>query len=165
MRLLGRFAAMRLAPHSLAVMHKRHTFIAVLIAILIALLGCAESPNDIGSNPMPKDIRIGDRLKLWGGYEQEPLWLGGNVSVTGTVEKFIPGQNTEKAMVVRLDVPLSAKGVTGRIIVLELRYVGARWAGQGVAHVELCDFEPEDKPWKDRRQGVWVESHASFKPL
>jgi hypothetical protein len=34
--------------------------------------------------------------------------------------------------------------------------------GNGTVHLELCDFEPEDRPWKTRRQGTWVESHASY---
>ncbi len=33
------------------------------------------------------------------------------------------------------------------VLVLELRYVGAAWVGQGTVHVELCDFDPDDAPW------------------
>jgi hypothetical protein len=112
-----------------------------------------------------QEIAVGQRLKLWGGYDPEPKWLAGKESHTGTVERFIPGQNREKAMVVRLESPITVDGVTGSIVILELRYVGAKWVGEGVAHIELCDFEPEDKTWKDRKRGIWVESHASFKPL
>ena len=54
------------------------------------------------------------------------------------------------------------KNISGKIIVLELRYAGASWTKNEVVHVELCNFMPEDKPWKDRAQGVWVESHASY---
>lgn len=111
------------------------------------------------------EIKVGDKIELWGGYDQEPRWLSGKNHCVGEVERFIPGQNKEKAMVVRLDAPITVDNITGNIVVLELRYVGAKWIGEGVAHVELCDFEPEEKTWKNRRQGAWVESHASFKIL
>jgi len=104
------------------------------------------------SDRTENEIVVGQRLELWGGYDYAPKWLGGKDFLVGTVERFIPGQNKEAAMLVRLDSAISVDGVTGNIVVLELRYV------------ELCDFEPESESWKERRQGAWVESHASFKP-
>ncbi len=92
----------------------------------------------------------------------EPEWLGGTAGHFGTVRAFIPGQNKQPAVVVELDAPVSAKGVSGSVLVLELRYDESEWLGSGTVHVELCDFEPEARPWKSRRQGKWVESHASY---
>lgn len=111
-----------------------------------------------------RQLCVGDRLTIGGGYDQEPEWLSGNGSVTGTLVSFIPKRN-EKAAVVQLDEPLTAKGVTGVIVVLSLRYVGATWGPTETVHVELCDFLPESKPWEDRRQGAWVESHATYRLL
>jgi hypothetical protein len=109
------------------------------------------------------ELELGSRVKLSGGYDFEPTWLSGRASVTGEVAAFIPGQNDMPAAVIKLDAPITADGVTGDILVLELRYVGAVWDASGVVHVELCDFSPEAKRWQDRRQGKWVESHASYK--
>ena len=67
--------------------------------------------------------------------------------------------------VVRIDAPVEANGVSGDILVMELRWVGATWKSGAVAHIELCDFEPEEKPWQDRRRGEWVESHATIRHL
>jgi hypothetical protein len=76
---------------------------------------------------------------------------------------MVPGQDAEPAVLVRLDEPIEVDGVTGRYLVMELRYVGATWnVSSTTAHVELCDFVPEPKPWKDRRQGKWVESHSTI---
>ncbi len=75
---------------------------------------------------------------------------------------FIKGQNKQPAAVVELDEAISFENISGKIIVLELRYAGASCTKNEVVHVELCNFMPEDKPWKDRAQGVWVESHASY---
>lgn len=110
-------------------------------------------------------MKLGDRLRLFGGYDPRPEWLGEGGEVVGTLEDFIPGQNREPAALVRLDTPIEVEGTGGAVLVLELRYVGASWAEEGIVHVELCDFEPERKRWQDRRQGRWVESHASYERL
>jgi hypothetical protein len=109
-----------------------------------------------------RHLHVGDRLRLYGGYDMEPRWLNGKETLTGKCVAFIKGQNKQPAAVVELDEPISFDDITGKTVVLELRYVGASWTKSEVVHVELCDFIPEDKAWKDRAQGVWVESHASY---
>jgi hypothetical protein len=110
-------------------------------------------------------LQAGDRVRLSGGYDFEPAWLSGKASVEGTVAAFIPGQNKNPAAVIKLDEPISAEGATGDALVLELRYVGANWGSTEIVHVELCNFMPEPKRWQDRRQGKWVESHATCERL
>jgi hypothetical protein len=80
----------------------------------------------------------------------------------GTVVSFIPGQNQEPAAVVRLDKPMIHGAISGDILILELRYSGSTWLDHGTVHVEFCDFLPEPRSWRERRQGVWVESNATF---
>jgi hypothetical protein len=104
-------------------------------------------------------------LQLSGGYDFEPAWLSGRESVEGTVAEFIPGQNDTPAAVLKLEEPITTEGVTGDVLVLELRHVGATWEGTGTVHIELCDFAPEPKRWQDRRHGKWVESHATYRRL
>ena len=106
-------------------------------------------------------IEVGDRITLAGGYDYDPAWHGGRALHPATVIAFIPGQNDTPALVARLDAPISVDQLTGDIVVLELRWVGARWEHDAVAHIELCDFEPEAAPWQERRQGRWIESHAT----
>jgi hypothetical protein len=109
-------------------------------------------------------LKVGDRLKLSGGYE-DLRWLGGRGFTFGTVTALIPGQNDQPAVVARLDEPLEVAGLRARIVVLELRYVDAEWGPSETVHVELCDFEPESKRWQDRRQGKWAESHAVYEVI
>lgn len=105
----------------------------------------------------------GDRVFLSGGYDMEPRWLCGRSGHCGVIERMIPGQNTQPAALVKLDQPIEVDGITGRYLVMELRFVDATWmVSSATAHVELCDFVPESKPWKDRRQGKWVESHSTI---
>jgi hypothetical protein len=110
---------------------------------------------------MNEAISEGDRVRMSGGYDMEPRWLQEQTHYLGRVSGFIPGQNDTPALVVELDSPISVEGMTGRILVLELRYVGAQWGATNIVHVELCDFQPELKAWKYRKQGKWVESHAT----
>lgn len=109
-----------------------------------------------------KPYRIGQGVVLSGGYEMDPKWLQGAERRNAHIVKEIPGQNQEPALVVEFEKPFEIDGYTARYGVLELRYEGARWGGRETCHIEVCDFMPEDKTWKDRNQGKWVESHATF---
>jgi hypothetical protein len=108
-------------------------------------------------------MQPGQSVHIGGGYDMDAKWLGGSEGYNGVVDRFIPGQDEAPAMVVKLADPISVNGVTGHILVLELRYAGAQWEDMATVHVELCPFDPEDKRWQDRRQGKWVESHATIR--
>jgi hypothetical protein len=116
---------------------------------------------------------VGDRIWVGGGYDFKAEWMasaGGERGYRGTVVEFIPGQNKQPAPVVELDeelvLPSGAvhdQEVRGRFLVLELGHAGTDWTTpKPRIHVELCDFRPEPKRWQERRQGAWVESHATY---
>ena len=84
---------------------------------------------------------------------------------TATITRLIPGQNDTPAAVAHLDASISIDQITDQVLVLELRYKGASWGETNTVHIELCDFEPESKPWNDRRRGKWIESHATCERL
>ncbi len=111
-----------------------------------------------------KKYHIGQGVVLSGGYDpvREPKWLHGQESRHAHIAKIIPGQNKDPALVVEFDKPFEVDGYSARFAVLELRYEGAKWRSGETCHIEICDFIPEDKPWKDRKQGKWIESHATF---
>jgi hypothetical protein len=111
---------------------------------------------------MPHALVLADRLRLSGGYDYEPRWLPHDQNYMGPVVAFIPGQNSDPAVVVKLDKPITVDGITGEVLVLELRYAGASWKETETVHVELCPFFPESKSWQLREKGKWVESHATY---
>ncbi|HYG50852.1 MAG TPA: hypothetical protein VD905_08105 [Flavobacteriales bacterium] len=76
---------------------------------------------------------------------------------------FIQGQNKTNAAVVKFDQIFSGEKITGDIGILELRYENQTWSVPSPVHIELCDFIPEDKQWKDRKQGEWIEAAASVR--
>ena len=112
---------------------------------------------------LPKPLQVGDKIELSGGYDYDPLFLKNppGPKRTGTIISFITGQNETPAAVVKLDNKISGQKVTGDIAVLELRQVEQTFQEPTPVHIELCDFMPEDKAWKDRRQGEWVEAAAT----
>lgn len=110
-------------------------------------------------------LEIGNKIELFGGYEYDPLFLKDPSANkrTGTVINFIAGQNEGKATVVRLDNKITGDNISGDIAVLELRYINKTWDDPGPVHIELCDFIPEDKPWKDRQHREWIEAAATLR--
>jgi hypothetical protein len=126
------------------------------------------------ASPRRRTLAIGDRVRVYGGYDQEPEWLEtGPDGYLGDVIGFIPGQNEPPAAVVELDEELvitltdelgrNPREVHGSFLVLELGHVGPDWATRTPRiHVELCDFRPEVRPYGERRKGAWAESHATY---
>ena len=39
-------------------------------------------------------LSVGHKVRLFGGYEMDPEWLGGKTHYLGTCVAFIKGQNT-----------------------------------------------------------------------
>jgi hypothetical protein len=131
------------------------------LAWLAEQIGDSE-PLDVGA-----PLREGQRLRVYGGYDEPAAWLANNPDgCWGTLVAFIPGQNKLASAVVELDKELQVGGAVGRYVVLEQGWVGVPWGQTSPrVHVELCDFFPDSKPWSERRQGAWVESHAAFEAV
>ena len=112
---------------------------------------------------LTRPLQVGDKIELSGGYDYDPLYLKKPPASKrrGTVIQFIKGQDESPAAVVKLEQKISGEKITGDIVVLELRHVGQTWQKPTPVHIELCDFMPEDKTWKDRKQGEWVEAAAT----
>jgi hypothetical protein len=109
-----------------------------------------------------KRLRVGDRVRLYGGHAEQPKWLSGSTGYRGECTAFIPGEQPQPAAVIRLDTPITFDGVTGHFVALRLRYVGARWSKQEVVHIELYTQPPSDVRDQAGR-GLWIESHASYR--
>lgn len=123
-----------------------------------------KNADNIDDTPT-KTLEVGDKIELFGGYDYDPLYLKNPPaeSRTGKVIKFIKGQNESPAAVIKLDNKISGDSLTGDIVILELRHEGQNWFTTGPVHIELCNFEPENKSWNDRQKGEWVEAAASFR--
>ncbi len=118
------------------------------------------------------ELQTDDRVWVGAGYDSDPAWLAATpAGYLGRVASFIPGQNEQPDAVVELDEEIVLRAgtvadqeVRGRFLVLELGHIGADWSTPTPrVHVELCDFKPDATRWQDRKQGAWVESHATYR--
>ena len=119
-------------------------------------------PLSFIANLLGRRLRIGDRVRLEGGYDMEPKWLNGLSAYFGQCVGFIPGENGQSAAVIQLETPITFDGVTGNFVALRLRYVDARWAKREVVHLELFSSQPTSLQDPSTR-GLWIESHASYR--
>ncbi len=113
-----------------------------------------------------KRLKIGNRVKLWGGYSTSPEWLSGKNAYYGEVVDFIPGYYKNEDAVVRLDEEISFSGIKGKILILTLRYKNAIWSKAEIVHLHLFDSIPQGDKWRLNKDG-WdkshIESHASYR--
>ena len=149
-----RFAAAKMA---LRLNHCRGRKSARLNSGVRALMAISWIANLLGLR-----LRPGDRVRLSGGYDMEPRWLNGCHSYFGECIGFIPGANGQLAAVIRLDRSISFDSMTGSYVVLQLRYVGARWSKHETVHVELFT-EPPTTLQDSATHGLWIESHANYR--
>lgn len=121
----------------------------------------------VGGYMSKHELKVGNRIELFGGYDYDPIFLSNPPAEKrfGKVIRFIKGQNNKPAAVVKLNEQITGRKITGNIVVLELRYVEQNWSDPSPVHIELCDFFPDDKEWKDRRQGEWIEAAATLRPV
>lgn len=127
-------------------------FVTLLAMVLIGLL-------PMFRRLLGKSLRVGDRIRLSGGYDANPSWLGSRISIDGEVLNFIADEPSPSA-IVRLDEPLSTENLTSNTVGLRLRYQGARWTRSEIVHVELLPDSPGASGSGER--GNWIESHASY---
>ncbi len=105
------------------------------------------------------DVRIGDRVRLFGAYD-DPAWLSGRNEIRGVVADFVPDNDVPVA-VVELDEPLHVRRTQGRWVGLQHRDVGATWQNVGIVSVELLESRPPamSRYWPT---GTHAESHATY---
>jgi hypothetical protein len=142
-------------------------FIDLIPLCFLFLIGCNSKSDKAMNSKLVGTLQIGDKVELSGGYDYDPLYLKNPPASkrTGTVIQFIKGQNKNPAAVVKLDQTISGQKITGDIAILELRYEGQTWKEPSPVHIELCDFIPENKTWKERKQGEWIEAAATVAVL
>ena len=100
-------------------------------------------------------LKAGDRLKLFGGYDNEQ-WLCGNKCCFGTIVDFRDGK-----AVVELDKPMTVNGIFGNILVLKLRHQNSKWTKTETVHVFLFE-NLESIRFPVANQARWIEAAADY---
>lgn len=106
-------------------------------------------------------MSAGDRVRLSGGHEAQPEWLRGESYRDGEVTAFIAIPNGPPAAVVRLDEPLTIRGVTSVFLLMHLRHIGTKWTRRGNVHLELLESAPF-AAFVQPNPANWIESEAKY---
>jgi hypothetical protein len=144
-----------------------HTLICFLLLI------CSSPSNnertETNTQPMEsqKELTVGDRIELFGGYDYEPRYLQNPKadSKAGTVLKFIDSERGDKSAVVELDEQIVGDSITTKIIVINARYEKQDWSTNGPVHLELHKQVPDFHFNMQDPKGEWIEAAASYKIL
>ncbi len=144
----------------------------ILIGTLIWSCGQRGELGQTETNSQPmeqqqKELTVGDRIELFGGYDDEPRYLQNpkTNSIKGTVLKFIDSEREDKSAVIKLDNEIVGDSITTDIIVITARYENQNWLINGPVHIELHLKAPELHINMHEPKGEWIESAASYKIL
>jgi hypothetical protein len=132
--------------------------------------------------PSDGSYRVGDKVLVTGGYDQDAEWLQGGPGYAGTI-KEISGKLAAVELISEIALRSSRSDgwpnfgdggqselgrlpvATGSWLALTLGYVGAEWRDPiGRIHVGLCAQRPDlSRVPAGGGIGAWVESHATLR--
>ena len=114
-----------------------------------------------------RPLRVGDRVRLSGGYDSAASWLGTRDYVDGEVVAFINSAEGGRAAAVKLAAPITSDRFLSDIVLLYLRFADSRWSRHEIVHVELWRHlpRPEELGHHSDEDREWIESHASYRTL
>ena len=116
-------------------------------------------------------LQVGDRIKLFGGYDMNPLWLFGGEGYTAKVlsffDNYINGSENDSRMSISIefDEPLTLKGLTGKYGFIMGRWEDQKWEDVGVVHVHITTNKISKASDITEENSRWVESHASYEKI
>lgn len=136
------------------------TILTVTVAAIAAL---AMLPKLIRAGG--RSLRVGDRIRLSGGYSVPAPWLGDKSFVDGVViARLAEGPRAGQTIVELTRTLRTKRGASANTAALSLRYRKARWRRHETVHVELLPTGVGDLTQPANKEN-WVESHASYKRL
>ena len=115
-----------------------------------------------------KKLKVGDKIKLFGGYDWDPPWLKAHDCFLATILRFfdngIEKRNGDERLsaTIEFDNPITFKNITGKYGVILGRWEGQKWESTGVVHVHLSNTEIFNSKDMNESNSVWMESHASY---
>ena len=116
-------------------------------------------------------LLVGDRIKLFGGYDMNPSWLFGREGYTAKVLLFFDNQidgredDSSISVSIEFDEPLTLKGLTGKYGFIMGRWKDQKWENEGVVHVHITNNKITKASDITEENSRWVESHASYEKI
>ena len=120
--------------------------------------------------PNVKRLKVGDRIKVSGGYDMDPPWLKGGSGyiavVTGFFDNNIEKREGDSAISASIEFEneVEYKGINGKYGFLLGRYEGQTWDAENHGeHVHISSVPINSNTDIKEELSVWAESHASYK--
>jgi hypothetical protein len=118
-----------------------------------------------------KKLKIGDRIKLYGGYDMDPPWVkdgdGYYARIVSFFDNEIEGREDDSRIsaAIEFDEELEIKNFKSRFGFILCRWEGQEWDTEGVVHVHLSNKPVTAASDISGKTSIWVESHASYKKV
>lgn len=115
-----------------------------------------------------KRLKVGDRIKLSGGYDMDPPWLkGGNgyyAKVTGFFDNGIEKRKGDERLSasIEFEEELEFKGFCGLYGFMLGRWEGQKWETSGTVHVHISNEPINNSSDITKSNSIWAESHAHY---
>ena len=116
-------------------------------------------------------LKVGDRIKLFGGYDMNPPWLFGGEGYTAKVLSFfdncITGRKGDSSISISIefDEPLTFKGFIGKYGFIMGRWEDQKWEDAGGVHVHITTNKISKASDITEENSRWVESHANYQKI
>jgi hypothetical protein len=119
-----------------------------------------------------KRLKVGDRIKITGGYDMDPPWLKGGTGyiaiVIGFFDNHIEKRQGDSAVAVTIEFEeeIEHKGFKGKYGFLLGRYADQKWIAENHGiHVHISKTPIEKSSDISKGNSVWAESHASYQQV
>lgn len=113
-------------------------------------------------------LQVGDRIKLFGGYEMYPLWMRDKeyyfATVLGLFDNEIEGRVGDERLsaTIEFDEEIEFEGLKGKYGYIMGRWEKQQWLRSGTVHVHLTDVRIDEAAQITKENSRWMESHARY---
>ena len=113
-------------------------------------------------------MKIGDRIRLFGGYDMEPQWLQGRNEYFANVLSYLDNNDERRSVagqvsaLIEFDESIEFAGISGKYGLVDLRYSNQSWENSGPVHVTLLKDKIDTINEKIKESSRWMESHAFY---
>jgi hypothetical protein len=116
-------------------------------------------------------LQVGDRIRLFGGYDPYPRWLPDKdhhfATVLGFIDNEIKGRVDDERLsaIIEFDEELEFEGLTGRFGYIMGRWEKQQWLRSRIVHVHLTDIKIVEAKQITEDNSRWMESHACYETV
>ncbi|HSG42267.1 MAG TPA: hypothetical protein VLA72_03850 [Anaerolineales bacterium] len=115
-----------------------------------------------------KRLKVGDRIKLSGGYDMNPPWLKGGsgylAKVTGFFDNDIGKRKGDERLSasIEFETEMEHQGFKGKYGFILGRWESQEWETSGTVHCHIAAIPITKSQDITENNSVWAESHAHY---